>query len=157
MLEDTSSEAEIFKILTQIQKLKIIWYKTLKKLKMIEQYRDILKEFGIVGSNIPENNSAKATSFFKNKLVKKQDTSRADDMNNSFMNLDQMKHLQQPFNDEIDLLISTLDNQYDFLIPFDQIEMIGEDYGKWFTGLIVNLRPRKVQNRFQISQLLQEV
>jgi hypothetical protein len=71
MLEDTSSEAEIFKILTQIQKLKIIWYKTLKKLKMIEQYRDILKEFGIVGSNIPENNSAKANSFFKNKLVKK--------------------------------------------------------------------------------------
>ena len=69
-------------------------------------------------------------------------------MNNSFMNLDQMKHLLQPFNDEIDLLISTLDNQYDFLIPFDQIEMIGEDYGKWFTSLIVNLRPRKVQNRF---------
>ena len=55
---------------------------------MIEQYRDILREFGIVGSNIPENNSVNANSFFKNKLVKKQDLSRADDINNSFMNLD---------------------------------------------------------------------
>jgi hypothetical protein len=65
---DQQTETNIVKILTQIQKLKIIWYKTLKKLKMLDSYRDTLKEFGIIGANISENRSQE-NSFFKNKLA----------------------------------------------------------------------------------------
>ena len=97
MLENTDTaspgeidETNVIKILTQIQKLKIIWYKTLKKMKMLDSYRETLKEFGIVGENIPENNSQvdNSNSFFKNKLAKNV-RPEVDDLNNSFMNLDQ--------------------------------------------------------------------
>lgn len=44
----------IFKILGEVKKLKIIWYKTLKKLKMIDECRDVLIEFGIV-NNVQQN------------------------------------------------------------------------------------------------------
>jgi hypothetical protein len=99
-------------------------------------------------------------------LAKKPGDVQVDDLNNSLMNLDQrlqMAHkkseasFHQPFGDEVEMLISTLESQYDFLIPFDQIEMIGANSGKWFTGLYVNLKPRPIHNRFQISQLLLEV
>ena len=33
------SDVKIVKILTQIEKLRIIWYKTLKKLKLIEELK----------------------------------------------------------------------------------------------------------------------
>lgn len=169
MLENTDTaspgeidETNVIKILTQIQKLKIIWYKTLKKMKMLDSYRETLKEFGIVGENIPENNSQvdNSNSFFKNKLAKNV-RPEVDDLNNSFMNLDQkllaaLKKYDSGLTDEVEHLISLLETQYDFLIPFDQLEMIG-DYGKWFTGLYVNLSPRPIHNKFQIAQLLQEV
>ena len=32
------SNVKIVKILTQIEKLRIIWYKTLKKLKLVDEY-----------------------------------------------------------------------------------------------------------------------
>jgi hypothetical protein len=77
------------------------------------------------------------------------------------MNLDQKlfqafkKPEDSPFNHELDLLISTLESQYDFLIPFNQITMLGDTlFGKWFTGLFICLSPRPIHNRYQISQLL---
>lgn len=45
-VEDTV--ALIGKILIQISKLKIIWYKTLKKLKLLDDFREVLSEFGIL-------------------------------------------------------------------------------------------------------------
>ena len=44
----TDNEVLIGKVLVQISKLKIIWYKTLKKLKLIHDFKDILSEFGIL-------------------------------------------------------------------------------------------------------------
>jgi len=44
----TDNEVLIGKVLVQISKLKIIWYKTLKKLKLIDDFKDILSEFGIL-------------------------------------------------------------------------------------------------------------
>jgi hypothetical protein len=125
-------------------------------MNMLDSYRDTLKEFGIIGANIPENNS-KENLILKNKLaqtISKDDSGKADDLNNSFMNLDQklfqtFKKSENPFNDEFDLLISTLESQYDFLIPFDQITMLGDTlFGKWFTGLFVCLSPRPIDNRY---------
>lgn len=40
---------KIVKILTQIEKLRIIWYKTLKRLKLVDEYQETLREFGIIG------------------------------------------------------------------------------------------------------------
>lgn len=44
----TDNEVLIGKVLVQISKLKIIWYKTLKKLKLIDDFKDILSELGIL-------------------------------------------------------------------------------------------------------------
>lgn len=38
----------ISKLLIQIRKLRIIWYKALKKLKLLDDYRDVLNELGII-------------------------------------------------------------------------------------------------------------
>ena len=46
---------------------------------------------------------------------------------------------------------------YDFLIPFDQIEILNHEedqrdsdilVGKWFKGLFVNLNERQIHNRY---------
>ena len=47
-IEYNEININIFKILAEVKKLKIIWYKTLKKLKMLEECRDVLLEFGII-------------------------------------------------------------------------------------------------------------
>jgi hypothetical protein len=77
----------------------------LKKLKLLDQYRETLKEFGIIGSNIPSNNSHSANPFFKNKLVQKRDL-KYDDLNNSFMLLGlksrRSDSIDIPFSEEIE-------------------------------------------------------
>ena len=51
----TDNEVLIGKVLVQISKLKIIWYKTLKKLKLIDDFKDILSEFGILAQCEADN------------------------------------------------------------------------------------------------------
>lgn len=48
-VQQLDKNVKIVKILTQIEKLRIIWYKTLKKLKLVDEYQETLREFGIIG------------------------------------------------------------------------------------------------------------
>ena len=47
--QQIDKNVKIVKILTQIEKLRIIWYKTLKRLKLVDEYKETLREFGIIG------------------------------------------------------------------------------------------------------------
>ena len=49
------NEVLIGKVLVQISKLKIIWYKTLKNLKLIDDFRETLSEFGILALREADN------------------------------------------------------------------------------------------------------
>ena len=46
-IDSDEKHPQVIKILAQIKKLKILWYKVLKKLKMLDEYQEILSEFGV--------------------------------------------------------------------------------------------------------------
>lgn len=62
-LEQSQVKHCIIKILAEIKKLKIVWYKTLKRMKKLDDFKDIMNEMGILaeiefeGSEVDEAGS----------------------------------------------------------------------------------------------------
>lgn len=46
--EENQDRITIVNLLSQIKKLKIVWYKHLKKLKLLDEFKEVLQELGIL-------------------------------------------------------------------------------------------------------------